>query len=201
VNISGLIDLAQIPGNYHVFLGYRTADGHQLEATPLHVNFDQGTIWAQVNHFSNWGAGVAPGTPGVWDFAYNPPQVALFSGAATDEQALDIPAGRHGLKPDLKLTYSSARLNGRTEANQVERGPIGDSWSLDQMSIDRQDWKSCYWNDNGSGQVYGSCQRDVFTLIMNGTGYDLDAAPGPLNGRYYADSAPGLDISSDTMAA
>jgi YD repeat-containing protein len=195
LNISGLIDLSQIPLNQHLFIAYQTADGQTVEAQPLHVNPSQGLIWAQVDHFSAWSAGVVAGTPGVWNFAYNAPQVSTYSGSATYNIPIDVPPGRHGLKPDLAITYSSARLNGRTEGDPVESGPIGDSWSINVMSIVRQRWQPCHWNSDGQGNYdYGSCFQDVFTLLMNGTGYDLDPSPGPLNGPYYAEGAPGVSI-------
>jgi RHS repeat-associated protein len=201
VNVRGLLDPGRIPEGYHVYLAYHTEDGQRNEITPITVNYDLGTISAQITHFSSWDAGVAPGTPGVWALAYNPPQASLFSGAATYAIALNLPAGRNGAQPQLSLTYNSARLNGRTGANAVERGPLGDSWSIDAISIIRNRWFPCEWRDASGGRTSSDCFRDMFTLLIDGTGYDLDPSPvssatnpETLTVRYYAQDGPGLYI-------
>jgi len=147
VSVKGLIDLKQIPQGMYATLAYQAQDGHWVEVA-THVNQQQGTLSAHLNHFTSFGAGVMPGTPGVWAFAYNPPQTSLFGGTATYRIPLEVPPGRNGLQPDLALSYSSARINGRTGADKVERGPVGDSWSIDVMDISRERWWGCDWIDN-----------------------------------------------------
>ncbi|HTP08329.1 MAG TPA: hypothetical protein VMP08_08770, partial [Anaerolineae bacterium] len=81
INLTGLIDLNQIPKGYYVYLYTLTPEGYQTPVWPLQADPAAGTISAQVDHFSGWGAGIAPGVPGVWEFHYTPPDVDMHSGA------------------------------------------------------------------------------------------------------------------------
>lgn len=91
-----------------------------------------------------------------------------------------MPAGRNGLQPNLALSYNSARLNGRNGDSAVERGPIGDSWTLEGgIAIIRDRWYEC-WYGPSNNRTYATCFEDVFTLMVDGTGYELSPMPGGL---------------------
>jgi len=187
VSLAGLIDLTQVPHGMRAYLAYLTPEGQWAQAWPLHVDRQAGTLSARVDHFSGWGAGVT--TPNMWTLTYNPPHTDLFSGAATHKLAFQVPAGRNGLQPQLALSYSSRRMDGRVEKN--DDGPVPDGWSLDVTDITRDRWWWCDWGTEGAN---GPCFADVFSLILNGTAYELYGGSGQKYGQYYAKDAPQLYI-------
>ena len=200
VNLSGVIDLAQIPSNMYVALYTVNAEGNQVPVWPLQIDAAAGTISAQIDHFSSWGAGLYPGTPGVWEFNYTAPEVALHSGAATAQIPLKVPAGRNSLQPHLALSYNSATLNGVSgsvlgSADWTRGSALGGFWELDGFAkIAREKWDSCKWGDDSNWR-YTSCFKDVFTLILDGTGYNLvPAVEGQTYGRYYAEGGPAVEV-------
>jgi hypothetical protein len=217
VNLQGLIDLEHVPSDMYVALYYRTPEGNQNPVWPIRVNREAGTISAQVDHFSSWGAGLYPGTPGVWEFNYTAPEVSLYSGAATVQIPLKAPAGRKGLQPSLGLSYNSATLNGLTGAelgslDWTRGSALGGFWELEGIpKIAREKWEKCHWSYvNGAGQTVDydnqTCLRDVFTLIIDGAGYELEpVTPAAQQDailnvptRYYAVGAPNLYIERHT---
>jgi len=131
--------------------------------------------------------------PDVWELVYDRPQASLYNGSIAQRIPLKVQAGRGGLQPSLALSYNSGRLNGRTGSSTVERGPIGDNWTLDGgIKITRDRWFHC---KTGSEPYYGQCFQDVFTLIVESTGYELEpAVPGQVRGRYYAKDGPGIYV-------
>jgi RHS repeat-associated protein len=203
VNVSGLIDLANMPEGQYVYVAYQLPDGEWSHLDHIRLNETAQTISVQLPHFSSYGSGIENGTPGVWNFIYDAPQVSTFSGSTAYQIPLKFPAGRSGLQPNLSLSYGSSRINARSGDENttqgveqgVDIGPIGDSWSLDGgMTIARERWQACKWNDPNNWD-YGSCLQDVFTLIVNGTGYDLKPTDGSkVNGRYYVEGNPALDV-------
>src|SRR5512147_2933443 len=76
------------------------------------------------------GQDMAPG----WTLHWTPPAVALFSGAATFDYPLPLPAGP-AWAPALSLNYNSRRVDGRLGWQDSEWVGIG--WSLDWMDIVR----------------------------------------------------------------
>jgi hypothetical protein len=153
VNLSGLLDLDQIPSNMYVALYTVSPEGNQIPVWPIQIDAAAGTLSAQIDHFSSWGAGLYPGTPGVWEFNYTAPEVALYSGAATAQIPLKAPAGRNGLQPNLGLSYNSATLNGLSgsvlgSADWTRGSALGGFWELDGFAkIAREKWDSCKWGD------------------------------------------------------
>ncbi len=121
--------------------------------------------------------------PKVWQFSYNPPVVSTFSGASTYNYPIEVPPGRNGLQPQVNLSYNSRRVDGSLGYMGVAMGPLGAGWSADQIDIVRK-FKDCR----------GTCFDDIFTLIMNGTGYDLEPAGIKYWGRFHAKDAPHLYV-------
>jgi RHS repeat-associated protein len=208
IDLNGLVDLNHVPEGYYVYLYTLSPEGYQTPVWPIQVNHQVGTISAQVNHFSGWGAGIAPGTPGVWEFNYTAPNVALYSGSSTVQIPLKTPSGRGGLQPNLSLSYNSATLNGLTGAVQGTRdwtrgGELGGFWNLDGFAkIAREKWDRCKWVDVSQNTHDATCLKDVFTLILDGTGYELEpAVPGLPYGRYYAVGGPNIYIYRNSWCA
>ncbi len=190
VSLNGLIDLNNLPEGMYAFLAYLTSEGTwQHLDPPYYVNRQAGTISARVDHFTGYGAGVTD--PRVWSQAYNPPHANLFGGAASFEIPIEAPAGRNGLQPKLALSYNSRRMDGRDGGTYSRLGPLPDGWSLSVMDIEREKW---WWCDWGTDYANGPCTTDVFSLIMNGTTYELYGSPGQEKGRYYAKDAPELYV-------
>lgn len=78
--------------------------------------------------------------------------VAPFTGAATFEYALDVPSARTGLKPDIRLRYSS---------DNRDDGAFGVGWSLGLPRIERK----------RRGLAYAD--SDVFVFVSDGTASPL----------------------------
>ncbi len=148
------------------------------------VDAEAGTLKAQVE-----GASVLEATANLgvgWKLLYNPPATALFSGAATYNYPIELPPGRNGLQPSLNLSYNSRRMDGIL--GWIDADWVGLGWSLDTMAIARD---NPHITQNGLDFKFDF--NPTFTLLMNGTGYELYPAPGVVNhGRYYAKDGPGL---------
>jgi len=126
-----------------------------------------------------------------WQLTYNAPNVALFSGAATAEIPLEVPAGRNGLQPDLRLSYNSRRVDGLLGWSQDW---VGAGWSIETLDIVRT-WATL--DANGAMDV---SNRSL--LLMNGAAYELVPATNVTEGwigRYYAKDAPQLYVEMLTL--
>ncbi|MBI5653894.1 MAG: hypothetical protein HZC40_26115 [Chloroflexi bacterium] len=111
-------------------------------------------------------------------------QTDLFNGSATASYALDLPPGRNGLAPRLALAYSSSSVEMMDPTRQAAF--IGAGWSFTTNYIAR-DTRSTY-----------DSADDVFTLVLNGAGYDLvrDASDATL---YHTASKQYWRIIADPM--
>ncbi len=121
-----------------------------------------------------------------WQLTYNAPNVGLFSGAATFDYPLEVPPGRNGLQPDLRLSYNSRRVDGLL--GWIQEWP-GSGWSIDTLDIVRTSV-----NVEASGAINVS-NRSL--LLMNGAAYELFPVNTALEGqpgRYYAKDAPQLYV-------
>jgi len=124
------------------------------------------------------------------DRVYNEPQVALFSGGAVYDHPIEVPAGRGGLQPALNLSYNSRRVDGIT--GWVESDWAGMGWSMDLMDIVREGLE-CVVHD----QTVFIHYANRFSLLMNGTSYELEPDPGVgagQPGRYHVKDAPSLYV-------
>lgn len=105
-----------------------------------------------------------------WRLVYNPPMVALFSGGATYEYALDLPPTRGNLRPSVRLSYNSRRVDGLLAWVQDW---VGIGWSVDLMDVVRDEARYCWPGDSPA-----ICLGERFLLVMNGTAYELEPPPG-----------------------
>jgi hypothetical protein len=125
-----------------------------------------------------------------WRLLYNPPVVSTFSGAATYRYTFDLPPARHDLQPALQLSYNSRRVDG--VLGWWASSWVGMGWSVDLVDILREGVEYC-WHDN----TEWICYDNRFTLLINGTGYELEPAAGVTAGRpgrYDARNAPQLYV-------
>jgi YD repeat-containing protein len=130
---------------------------------PSRVDTSRRVVIAQTTHFTDFGLTTAPDIQ-----AYLPSlsgvQPNLFNGAASAGYDIEVPAGRNGLTPKLSVSYSSAGVEMMDENRQASF--VGAGWSLSASYIARDTRSTLESSD------------DVFSLVLNGAGYDLarDAA-------------------------
>ncbi len=163
-------------------------DAAQKKWTNLHTVVDAkaGTLTAQVEGAAILSAGQDLGVG--WKLLYNPPTVAMFSGAATYNYSIQVPAGRNGLQPSLNLSYNSRRIDGIL--GWVDSDWVGLGWSLEMIEIVRH---NVHIEDDSSYIDYDP----AFNLLINGTGHKLYPGSNDVDynhGRYYAKDAPGLYV-------
>jgi len=173
--------------NWHLVYGDPSIQGLWY---PTHVEVHDlaGLISTQTTHFSDWMAGVEPSP---WQYRWNPPTVAQFSGAATYQYPIAVPAGRGGLTPKVDLAYSSRGVDGLLQSG-TEQGPIALGWAMNNIEITRDEVHYHCCQDYRSVLVL----PDRFSLVLNGASYELKA-DGDTTGtdvRYYAKDGPGLLI-------
>jgi RHS repeat-associated protein/uncharacterized repeat protein (TIGR01451 family) len=126
---------------------------------PSFVDPIQQQVIAQVNHFSDFalGDGSSPSEaylPSVKGF-----QHSTFTGAASYNYSIDIPAGPAGFKPSLSLSYSSGATDGvGGQRLKQQAGWVGMGWSLDTGSV------SVKKLPNG---------EKTYSLAVDGQSYDL----------------------------
>ena len=188
VDMTELVDEAALGQYQRPFVGYLDEATGRWVHLPVVEQQVGPVLTVEVDHFSTFGGGVEGSTDNEgWRLLYNEPQVALFSGAAVYNYPIEVPPGRGGLQPALNLSYNSRRVDGVT--NWVESGWAGMGWSVDLMDIVREGIE--YWLDNEEWITY----TNRFTLLMNGTGYELEPAPeveAGQPGRYHVKDAPYL---------
>jgi hypothetical protein len=183
VDLSGLIDLEAMPYYQYAFLAYQDARG-QWQELPTYRAGSQ--LLASLDHFSLIGGGAGNVVSSGWLLAYNDAHVSTFSGALTYDYPIEVPEGRGGLTPDLRLSYNSRRIDGILTWMQSDW--VGSGWTVDTMEIVRKvtpDWGT------GSGSPAWCWEwfhyENSFTLLYNGTGYRLKPASGNPYGRYHTE--------------
>ncbi|UQU62536.1 hypothetical protein COUCH_26335 [Couchioplanes caeruleus] len=126
-------------------------------------------------------------------------QVSQQNGAFAWSYPIKTPPPPGGMAPDLKLSYSSAAIDGRTSGNNTQGSWIGDGWSLEPGYIERS-YRSCTDDRDDQGgkapnnkDVYGDDQcwfDDNATMSFNGASTELikdagtDSGPTDTNVRY-----------------
>lgn len=191
-----VLDLRQlmrdVPSNYQNFyLAYQDeADPNHWIEVPITLHDAKGLISADVGHFSTWAAGTRPER---WNPSWVPAAVASFSGAATYAYPIEAPMGRGGLQPKVELSYNSRSLDGRIR-DDTGAGPLGDAWSISDISIARVGVKTEFVAGFPSNN-----HPDNFRLTINGAGHELfpefpNQTATASSMRYFAKDAPGYYI-------
>ncbi len=191
LNLDALVDPASLRSSLRPYLVYQSGSGEEDEAwhpVPLQrPDAERAVYTAQLDHFSGFLSGMNDDLYAGWQLQYNAPQVALFSGAGTYSYPIAVPPGR-GVQPAVNLSYNNKRVDGILA--WVDSGLLGVGWSMDQVDIIREGVEYCW-----DGNYDWICFTNDFTLILNGTGYELHpASAGQDYGRYYAKDAPGLYV-------
>ena len=133
---------------------------------PSTVNPQAKTVQARVDHFTPWqlSDGNSPSSafvPSLQGF-----QTSLFTGAASYNYPIAVPAGAGGLKPDVALSYSSAATDGPGGTRQKAQSSwAGKGWTLQTGYVARNKINM------------GATTVSYFSLVFSGRSYDLVGTP------------------------
>ncbi len=149
---------------------------------------------AQTSHFSEYGLGLHNGVvgellPDVGAFG-----TELFTGAATVNYPIEVPAGAGGMAPALSLNYSTATVdsqrweNKQNQANgyRIQAGIAGLGWSLSAMN-------HIAFIDEGSDRF--SPHDNRYSLVLNGTSTTF------LDGQTLSESFARIERNLQTVTA
>lgn len=145
--------------------------------------------------------------PMEWKPSFNLPRPSEFTGSVSYGYSIPVPPGANGLQPAVGLSYSNAGSN--NSVGSTQSNPEGWGWNLSGMIEITQDLKVC---DNHPHKVCVNSYEDFYTtelavtedgesvtktfknyrptfsLVINGTGYDLIHQDGRVRngatGRY-----------------
>ncbi len=143
-------------------LRYWSYDEQQDSWEELPSEFDAQTfvLTAKTTHFST-GAATADevvNTSPLLDMR----NVNIGTGSASTSIAIDAPAGRGGLAPNLALNYNSGRI-GELRQYTNTAGWVGEGWELDTASINIE------WEPNSPPRVFLNMQGFGGELMQEGT--------------------------------
>lgn len=109
VDLHGLVDWDAMPYWQYAFLAYRDEQGQWIE---LPTRRQGDILLASLEHLSAFGGGTGNVYDSGWLLAFNDAHVATFSGGLSYDYPIQVPTGRGGLTPDLRLSYNSRRIDG-----------------------------------------------------------------------------------------
>ncbi|GAA4919704.1 RHS repeat-associated core domain-containing protein [Streptomyces coeruleoprunus] len=93
------------------------------------------------------------------------------SGTFTWTYPLRVPPSAAGPKPDLKISYDSGRVDGRTASTNNQGTAIGEGFDITSSYIERK-YGSC--DDDGQTDKYDLCWKyDNASLVLNGNATEL----------------------------
>ena len=157
-------------GYADLYLAYRDAQDPLLwHHVVFEVHEEANTISADVPHFSDWVVGERPE---VWGLSWSPPTVSEFSGAVTYGYPINVPSGRGGLQPAVALSYNSRNMDGLIRS--ADEGFVANGWSIAQMGIFRDNVRV----ESATSTLAPLIHPDRYTLVVDGTGYDLALSSG-----------------------
>jgi hypothetical protein len=187
VDLTGLAGFRQLAP--HQFRYLRYFDEATQEWVPIDCEEAGDVLVAQVDHFTEFEAGIGTIVDSGWTLSPNEASVALFAGGLSYSYPLAVPDGTGGLQPDLTLTYSSRRVDGIATWQQADWAGLG--WSLDNMEIVRDVFRPKYITSTQKPDGDPAwADRDVqwgnyYSLLYQGTRYELTPATPNARGRYY----------------
>lgn len=192
VDMTGLVNWDDLAPWQYPFLGY--LDEKTGEWMPLPARREGNVLVAQLDHFSTLGGGAGNVYETGWLLAFNDAHVSTFTGGLNYDFPIQVPEGRGGLTPDLRLNYNSRRVDGVLTWIQTDWAGLG--WTLDTMSIARKVTPD-YTPTNGRPAWYWGpwvAWENKFTLLYKGTGYKLVPGSTSAYGRYYTEDEQFLYI-------
>ncbi len=170
---------------------------YQTQEMPVTLDEATGEVTARLWHFSTYDLALAqPAAPKPWTPSANAPNVALFRGAATYQQALPaLPS--FGLEPKLAASYSSASAesNFLQTSEPAMKYQLGRGWSLELPHVAqlvKRDWILGNPPEQGWRAGFETEARGNFTLVMGGMSVGLK--PTGANGEYVTDDSQAFRI-------
>ncbi|MCW5877729.1 MAG: hypothetical protein KIS80_02535, partial [Anaerolineales bacterium] len=190
VDFSSVVDLKDVPAGQEPYVAlYDEALAIWVKQPIVALDPEANTVTVEAAHFSTWGGGLGDSLPqnGANVLLFDQPYAALFTGGAQYSIPIWTPAGRGGLAPDIRLSYSSKTVDG--VLGDVQAPWVGVGWNIDAVEIVRQITTS------SSGYGY----QDKFALTFNGEEHKLLKDPAHPN-RYYTERASFLYIERHNHA-
>jgi RHS repeat-associated protein/uncharacterized repeat protein (TIGR01451 family) len=188
VSYDGIADLAALGADQTpLILTLNEPTGSWVRVPVKTMDREANTVFAEITHFSTWGAGIGPAFPqdGANILLFDQGDPDLFTGRAKYSIPIWTPPGRNGMAPSLALSYSSGTVDGIL--GHVQAPWVGMGWNVDSVEIARK-ITNCTQCDP---QSYG--YENKFLLLFNGTGYEL-IQDGTTPGRYHTKSESFLFI-------
>jgi hypothetical protein len=186
VDVRGMADVTPGPNWY---IAYQDEEEPSIWYHPnVAIHDENGLISVSTDHFSGWSAG---NLPSAWRYRWNLPTVSTFSGAATFQYPIEVPAGRGGLTPNIDISYSSRGLDGLIFTDDMDQGPLGLGWGINNIEISRANID--FYDDGARIHLK---HGDRFSLVLNGASHELRryGGNGSTYADYYAVNAPGLRV-------
>jgi len=198
VDMAGLVDLSGLAYWQYPYLAwYDEAKGQWVT---LMTRREGNTLVASLDHFTTLGGGTGNNYESGWLLAFNDAHVSTFTGGLNYDFPIQVPGGRGGLTPDLRLNYNSRRVDGILTWIQTDWAGLG--WTLDTMSIARRVTPD-YTPTGGKPAWYWDAWvgwENKFTLMYKGTGHKLKAGGSSAYGRYYTEDEQFLYIERRNTA-
>ncbi|MDQ5824344.1 MAG: NBR1-Ig-like domain-containing protein [Chloroflexota bacterium] len=145
------------------------------------------TATAKVDHFSAFKLGDGSSPSDAFIPSLQGWQVSLYTGAASYQYPIEVPAGPGGVKPSVSLSYSSGSSDGGGgEREKQQTGWVGKDWSLNSGYI--------ALNRRGSDRAAAR----YYTLVLNGRSYDLVRGDPRVGFRGNAFGEPTASVNDPT---
>ncbi|MCS6962437.1 hypothetical protein [Thermoflexus sp.] len=167
LRLGELVNWASRPDGLRPWVGYLDpAANRWLPITPTFLDEAAGIVAFPTDHLSVFGAGTQGTRVSGWILNFNDTRVDRFSGALIWEHPFDLPPGPGGIRPDLRLSYNSRRLDGVLTWAQSDG--VGWGWSLDVAEVLWRNVRRCY-----DGANFYLCWDVVPLLALNGEAIKL----------------------------
>jgi hypothetical protein len=165
LQLGDLVNWSSRPDWLRPWMGYwdEKRQGWQT-ITPTRVDEQAGAVTFTTDHLSTFGAGSQGVTVSGWLLNFNDTRTDRFSGALVWEYPFDLSPGPGGVRPDLRLSYNSRRVDGVLTWAQSDG--VGWGWSIDTAEIMWRNVRRC---DSG----HSFCWDSVPLFVLNGEALKL----------------------------
>ncbi|MBO9371363.1 MAG: hypothetical protein J7575_09815 [Chloroflexi bacterium] len=165
LQLGDLVNWSSRPDWLRPWVGYwdEKRQGWQT-ITPTRVDEQAGVVTFTTDHLSIFGAGSQGVTVSGWLLNFNDTRTDRFSGALVWEYPFDLPPGPGGIRPDVRLSYNSRRVDGVLTWAQSDG--VGWGWSIDTAEIMWRNVRRC---DSG----HSFCWDSVPLFVLNGEALKL----------------------------
>jgi YD repeat-containing protein len=167
LQLGDLVNWSSRPNWLRPWVGYWDEKRQEWQTiTPTLVDEQAGAVTFTTDHLSTFGAGSQGVTVSGWLLNFNDTRTDRFSGALVWEYPFDLSPGPGGVRPDLRLSYNSRRVDGVLTWAQSDG--VGWGWSLDVAEVLWRNVRRCW-----DGAHYYLCWDPVPLLAVNGEAIKL----------------------------